>query len=99
MQSHCEAILKAINGLSTKNEFGFIERGTGLNNSINIVVNGAVGRFFIASGDCAMEISNEGILVNNFSKSYLNGVLISLRLNLSSKIDMYSYLKQIKYKL
>lgn len=37
-ENDCEAITEAINGLSTKNELGFIERGTGLNNTINIVI-------------------------------------------------------------
>ena len=32
-----QAIMNAINGLSTKNEHGYIERGTGLNNTTNIV--------------------------------------------------------------
>lgn len=39
-KNDCDALIKAVNGLSTKNDLGYIERGTGLNNTTNIVVNG-----------------------------------------------------------
>lgn len=43
IENDCDALIKAVNGLSTKNDLGYIERGTGLNNSANIVVNGFGG--------------------------------------------------------
>ena len=57
-----KAIIKAINGLSTKNEFGYIERGTGLNNTTNIVTNGDNGSILIVSGCGLVYITKDNIL-------------------------------------
>ena len=92
-----EAILSAINGLSTKNELGYIERGTGLNNSTNIVVNGGCGSFLIVSGTGLTYITKENIFTQKIPKNCIRGTLISLRMTLNEKIDIYKYLNQIKY--
>lgn len=93
----CDAIIKAINGLSTKNEYNFIERGTGLNNSINITINGANGSVLIVSGKGLVYINQKDIFAHKLEESF-SGTMISLRLNLDKKIDIYKYLKQIEYK-
>ncbi len=92
-----EAIMNALNGLSTKNEFGYIERGTGLNNSTNIVINGYVGSFLIVSGTGLAYITKENIITQKIPKNCIKGTLISLRVKLNEKIDIYKYLNQIKY--
>ncbi len=95
-KNDCDAILKAINGLSTKNELGFVERGTGLNNTINIVTNGCDGSVLIASGKGLIFINKENIYMKNIDETPINGTLISLRMNLSEKVDIYKYLNPIK---
>ena len=47
--NECDALIKAVNGLSTKNDMGYIKRGTGLNNTSKIVVNGFKGEILIMS--------------------------------------------------
>lgn len=95
-KNDCDAIMSAINGLSTKNELGFVERGTGLNNTINIVTNGCQGSVLIGSGKGLVFITNEKIFLKNIDTAPLNGTLISLRMNLSEKVDIYKYLNPIK---
>ena len=95
-KNDCDAILKAINGLSTKNELGFVERGTGLNNTINIVANGCDGSVLIASGKGLVFITPDDIYLKNIDETPVNGTLISLRMNLSEKVDIYKYLNPIK---
>jgi hypothetical protein len=92
----CDAIIKAANGLSTKNEFGYIERGTGLNNSINIVVNGSKGSFIILSKGGLIYIYGKNIVKKELPPNYINGTIILLKMKLDEKIDIYKYLKQIE---
>lgn len=92
-----EGIMNAINGLSTKNEFGYIERGTGLNNSANIVINGSNGSFLIVSGTGLVYLTKENTFTQKIPKGCIKGTLISLRMKLNEKIDIYKYLNQIKY--
>lgn len=74
-----------------------IIRGTGLNNTINIVTNGGDGSLLLVSGRALLYLTkNEVILKEN--PQYLNGTLISLRLKLNNKLDIYNYLNQITYK-
>lgn len=91
--------MKAINGLSTKNEIRYIERGTGLNNTANIVVNGFEGEILIVSNNALLYMSSENIILKKIQQSQHNGTLVYLRLNLDSEIDIYKYLSPIKYKL
>ena len=96
IKNDCDAILKAINGLSTKNELGFVERGTGLNNTINIVVNGCYGSVLIGSGKGLVFLTKDNIYMKTIDKTPVNGTLISLRMHLSEKVDIYKYLNPIK---
>ncbi|MBQ6099124.1 MAG: hypothetical protein IJL02_04600 [Methanobrevibacter sp.] len=95
-ENDCDAILKAINGLSTKKEVGFVERGTGLNNTINIVRNGCSGCILIASGNGLISIDSENIHMRDISKNPLKGTLVSLKMDLTKKVDIYNYLNPIK---
>ncbi|MEE0935673.1 MAG: hypothetical protein U0L42_08370 [Methanobrevibacter sp.] len=98
IDNDCDALIKAVNGLSTKNDFGYIERGTGLNNTTNIVVNGFDGEILIVSGRAALYMNSKTIIAKKIPK-FCNGTKIHLRIDLNSKIDMYNYLNQIEYRL
>lgn len=98
-ENDCDALIKAVNGLSTKNDLGYIERGTGLNNTTNIVVNGFEGEILIISGQGVLYINNDNIITQKTPPGFSNGTIIHLRVDLTSKIDMYNYLNQIEYKL
>ena len=99
VENDCDSLMKAINGLSTKNEIGYIERGTGLNNTANIVVNGFKGEILIVSNNALLYISSENIILKKIQQSPHKGTLVYLRLKLDLEIDMYKYLSPIKYKL
>ena len=99
IKNDCDAIIKAINGLSSKNELGYVERGTGLNNTINIGTSGSSGEVLIVSGCALIHITDEQVIAREIPKDCIDGTLVSLRMNLNSKIDIYKYLKQVKYEL
>ena len=98
-ENDCDALIKAVNGLSTKNDLGYIERGTGLNNTINIIVNGINGEFLLISCNALLYINSEKIISQKIPQKYSNGTIIHFRVELTSKIDMYNYLIQIEYRL
>lgn len=96
----CEAILQAINGLSTKDDGrGYVERGTGLNSTVNIVTKGGNGEFLIASNKGLLDINKRRIIAMEIPENYINGTFISLRVSSSKKIDIYDYLAHSKYKI
>lgn len=97
IKNDCDGLIKAINGLSSKNELGYIERGTGLNNTLNIVTSGGEGEVLIASGCALIHISEDRIISKEIPHDCINGTLVSLRMNLNSKIDIYKYLEHVKY--
>ena len=99
IKNDCDAIIKAINGLSSKNELGYVERGTGLNNTINIVTSGSNGEVLIVSGCALIHLTKDNIITREVPNDCIDGTLVSLRMNLNSKIDIYKYLKQVKYEL
>lgn len=98
-ENECDALIKAVNGLSTKNDIGYIERGTGLNNTINIIVNGFKGEILLISGHAILYINPTQIITQKIPKEFSNGTIIQIRVDLSSRINMYNYLNQIEYKL
>ena len=99
IENDSDALIKAVNGLSTKNDLGYIERGTGLNNTVNIVVNGFDGEFLLISGDVILYINSEKVISQKNPKKLSTGTIVNLRLDLTTKIDMYNYLNQIEYRL
>lgn len=93
-ENDCDAIIKAVNGLSTKNDLGYIERGTGLNNTANIVSNAFKGEILIISSHASLYINHEKVIAQKIPKDVIYGTIIYLRVDLSSKIDIYNYLNQ-----
>ena len=90
------SIIQAINGLSTKNIMGYIERGTGLNNTINITVNGLKGSALLVSSCGLVHISKNNVLTKELPEKCIEGTFVSLRMDIKEKIDIYKYLKQVK---
>jgi hypothetical protein len=92
-ENDCDAIFQAINGKSSdilKNGM----RGTGLNSSINLVTNGNKGSFLVASREGLVFISGKNTIFKEVEKGFLNGTLISFRLN-KEKTDIYPYMEPI----
>lgn len=98
-KNDCEAIIKAVNGLSTKHGEEFIGRGTGLNTVINIVTQGANGNVIIASGTGVVEITKSQVYAKHVPENYIGGTLVGLRLNSNKSVNVYEHMKGIEYKL
>lgn len=98
-KNDCEAIIKAVNGLSTKHGEEFIGRGTGLNTVINIVTRGANGNVIIASGTGVVEITKFKIHAKHIPVNYIGGTLVGLRLNSNKSVNVYDHMKGITYNL
>lgn len=98
-KNDCDAIIQAINGVSTKDKDEFIGRGTGLNTVVNIVTQGARGIVLIASGNGVLEITKNNIVAKKIPDDYLKGTLVSLRVKSNKNIDIYEYMIGRKYEL
>lgn len=99
-KNDCDAIIKAINGESTKTDpVGYVERGTGLNSVINIVTRGARGSVLIASGKGLIEITRNRIFPKEIPQDYIKGTLVNLRLHNNRKIDIYEHMGYVEYVL
>ncbi len=85
-----EAIVKAINGLSTKSK----ERGYGLSSNIRIFTEGLLGEIFIASRNGAIYIAKNRQKVYKLSdKHTLEGTLVSIKIPYPSReVDIYEFL-------
>ena len=85
-----EAIIQAMNGLSTKSE----ERGWGLRTSIKIFQQGLKGQILIVSGGGAIHLGGSKIEQYKLTRNQLmKGTLISLRVPYPSPIvDIYKYI-------
>jgi hypothetical protein len=70
-----------------------------LNNTANIVTSGSDGEVLIASGCALVHLTKDRIIVKEILPECIDGTLVSLRMNLNSKIDIYKYLEQVKYEL
>ncbi|WP_458406357.1 hypothetical protein [Methanobrevibacter sp.] len=99
IKNDCDAIIQAVNGLSSKNELGYIERGTGLNNTTNIVTSSSDGEVLIVSGCGLIHITKDKITARKIPNDCIDGTLVSITMKLDHKIDIYKYLKQVKYDL
>ena len=86
----CTAIIKAVNGLSTKNE----TRGYGLNSTTNLYVNGLSGEFLLVSRNGALyKNQNEEKLFNLIDGYNLPGTLISIRVPYPvPEVDIHAYI-------
>lgn len=78
-----DAIDQAINGKSTKIDEGY--RGTGLNNTINLVTKGFGGSVLIASRNGLVYITKNNKYKLHIKHNFIQGTLISFRLEM--KID------------
>lgn len=86
-----EAIVRAVNGLSSKDEPG---RGFGLGSSVKLVIDGFGGEMFIASGSGAVYASKDSQERYNFGVERLDGTLVALRVPLPCPlVDVYSYVE------
>ena len=88
--SDSDAIIKALNGLSSKSK----ERGYGLSSSLNLFVNGLKGELFIVSGNGAIYYTKKTQKIYRFPDKYrLNGTLISVRIPYPAKdVNFYDYI-------
>lgn len=83
-------------GLSAKDEFGEINRGTGIRSTRAALTSKEIhGEFFIMSGDAAfLHSTSEGEKFVRLSNYDWNGTIVMLRFNKpSSQFDIYKYIK------
>lgn len=78
-KNDCEAILSAINGNSTKNEFGYFERGCGLNNSFMLMTQSENSSILVASRNGLIYSKKDNIYKRDISNNSINGTIIALR--------------------
>lgn len=74
----CDAILKAINGKSTKQIDGYLTRGYGLNNIVSLL-NDSKGSILIASRLGIICIENNKVYKRLIENKYIEGSLIAFR--------------------
>ena len=96
-KNDCDAIIQAINGMSTKDHGEYIGRGTGLNSTINIVTQ-SNGNVLIASGNCVVELTKRKVYAKKIPEEYIKGTLVSLRVP-NKPLDVYGGLDYVEYKL
>lgn len=93
----CDAIIQAVNGMSTRDNGEYIGRGTGLNSTINIVTQ-ANGNVLIASGNCVIEITKRKVYAKKIPEEYIKGTLVSLRVP-NTSLNIMNGLNYVEYKL
>ncbi|MHA1834086.1 MAG: hypothetical protein ACTSV7_08850 [Candidatus Baldrarchaeia archaeon] len=87
----CDAIIKAVNGLSTKGK----ERGYGLNTTMRIFTEGISGEMFIVSGKGALLYRHRNHYSYKLNDTYeLKGTLVSVRIPYPSReVNIYEFLR------
>lgn len=97
VESHMDALQKVIRQhFSAKDEFGSQKRGTGIKNTINLLLNNELnGYFCIISGTAAYYIDNNGRNhFIDFTKVKWNGTIICMGFQKPPKhIDIYEYIR------
>lgn len=89
-----DAVRKAIEGTSTKDEFA--ERGWGINRLVEMFIEEANGEIFIASRNGGVYVDKNKPRLYKLGKTYkIHGTLVSLRIS-KSDIDIYQYMKSRK---
>jgi len=85
----CNAIIDAINGLSTKDR----ERGFGLGSCAKIFTQGIMGEILLVSRKGAIYLKKHNVIAYKLEdNNKLKGTLISVRVPISPKIvDIYAY--------
>ena len=86
----CTAVIKAVNGLSTKSK----TRGFGLNSTTNIYVNGLSGELLLVSRNGALYKNQKEEKLFNLTSGYdLSGTLISIRVPYPvPEVDIHAYI-------
>lgn len=88
-ENDCDAILNAVNGMSTKQISGFIERGYGLNNIVSLTSLDNNGAVLIASRNGMIYIDKNKIYKRKLSKITINGCIVALRLNVNQDFNNF----------
>lgn len=88
------AVKKAIEGTSTKDEFA--ERGWGINRLVEMFIEEANGEIFIASRNGGVYVDKNEPRLYKLGDTYkIHGTLVSLRIS-KSDIDIYPYIESKK---
>ncbi|MFA0834249.1 MAG: ATP-binding protein [Methanobacterium formicicum] len=86
-----DAVKKAIEGTSTKDEFA--ERGWGINRLVEMFIKEANGEIFIASRNGGVYVDKNKPRLYKLGNTYkIHGTLLSLRIS-KSDIDIYPYIE------
>ena len=88
-ENDCDAILKAVNGKSTKQVSGYLERGYGLNNIVSLTALDNNGAALIASRNGMVYIDKNKIYKRELSKITINGCMVALRLNINRDFNNF----------
>ncbi|MGL6299043.1 MAG: hypothetical protein ACRC1M_07750 [Methanobacteriaceae archaeon] len=90
----CSAITQAVNGRSS-DILRENRRGTGLNSTINMMVNGNGGSVLIASRNGLLYIDKKGKKYKRVKDNYIQGTFVSIRVR-RNKVNIYPYMKKIQ---
>ena len=94
-KNDCDAILNAIGGNSTKKEFGYYERGCGLNNSFSLMTQGGYNSIFVASRNGIIYSKKDKIYKIDNSNNSIEGTIIGLRFDLNFDfISLYEIIRK-----
>ncbi|WP_407380947.1 hypothetical protein [Methanobrevibacter sp.] len=89
------AILNAIGGISTKNEFGYYERGCGLNNCFSLMTQGGCNSILVASGKGIICSKKDKLYKIDISNKAIDGTIIGLRFDLNYNFNsLYEIIKK-----
>ena len=94
-KNDCEAIYNAINGKS-EDIYNDDLRGSGLNSTINLINKGNGGSVLIASRNGLFHIDEYGKKFKELKDNYIQGTLVSMRLNKCIVKDFYDYMRYMK---
>lgn len=90
----CDAISKAINGISSKEKIDDDPRGYGLNTTVQLTIKGNNGSILIASRGGLCHIDANGKKLKRLEKE-MDGTLISIRIH---KHEVQNFYKYMEYK-
>jgi hypothetical protein len=89
IKTGCDALLKALQGISSKNK----ERGWGLSSVINIARNGCHAEILVASSDGALWMKDDSQKIFNLDDESYPGTLLEFHMTLPLKeVDIYDYI-------
>lgn len=81
INTNADAIISAANGISVKNRPEAEGRGFGISTSVDMLVNGLNGKYFLMSGNAFLIKNNREEVISSINKSLsYNGALAALRI-------------------